>query len=230
MPVAVGAEILRFGADVEAILKHVLADAPAIGEAARIARGDRRQREAGGDHCRRRRLGPEFRGEADADGAALETVARIVRPQFVSLEIEAEKDLGFNAMPLDAESRQDLRRRFRTHHALAAEIAGAVAIEAAREQDLQQQPVVVEAAWSGEETAIGKEAVAPEVSAGEQDDRSVVNAAGHAREARQPQGRGGERRAPAPTHDAPPTQRYNRSRYGYNLDGNYPVDTTSFKG
>ena len=84
----------------------------------------------------------------------------------MALPIRAEEELGFDAVPLDAPPGQDLCAPLGADHAVAAEIAGRVSVDAARKQELQQHAVVVKAVWCDQQAAIGESAIAPEVAAG----------------------------------------------------------------
>jgi hypothetical protein len=61
---------------------------------------------------------------------------------------------------------------------LRCKTAGVVAIEAARDQDLQEKSVLVEAAGCNDQAAMSEDAVAPDIAAGEQDKTRIVVVAG----------------------------------------------------
>jgi hypothetical protein len=144
-----------------------------------------------------------------ADIAAAQLVGGIVGPQSVPLDVEAEEYLGFDAAALDAPAGQDLADHLRANDFLAAEASRVVPIEPARQHELEHQPVILEAAWRDQQSAIGEGAVAPEVAAGKQNDGRVLVIAskgGEHADATDDEGRDGGRRrvyAPPATHRGP---------------------------
>ena len=146
----------------------------------------------------------KFGRHAQAERAAAQAVRRIVRPKPVLLGVQTEEKLGLQIAALDPKARHHLHRRFGADHALAAETAGVVAVEPAREQHLQEKAVLLEAAGRHQQAAMGEGAVAPDVAAGKQKDARLVvvggpTGAGRYTKPTSNEGRGGEcRRAYAP--------------------------------
>src|SRR5579884_1804882 len=165
LPIAVGGVELDFRSGIETT-EHVPAGADARGKIAT----DRGQRRVGGEHRRARRLGPQVHGHAQAERAATQPVAGIIRPQPMILQLRTEEEFGLEATVSEQPSRSDVSLALEADHGRSPEVAGIVAIETTRGEELQQKSGLFETARAHDQPAMEEDPVAPEVSAGKNDD------------------------------------------------------------
>src|SRR5215475_6592279 len=95
-------------------------------------------------------------------------VGAIIWGERVFLEFRPHEKLEFGVAALDPPARQYVGQDLDAGHALAGRIFGAVAVEAAGQEDLQEQAVLLETAWRKYDPAVAEGAVAPEIAAREQ--------------------------------------------------------------
>src|SRR5262245_18940998 len=141
----------------------------------------------------------------------MQWIGGVVRPEVVILNLGSHEGFEFDIAALDPPTRQHLRQPLHANDTLASEILCVVPIESAGEHNLQQEPILVEATWSNDETAVCKSADAPDVPAGKKHNVRVVEVIGTRRACRrantaQDSGGGTGRRPNAPpvTHGTNP--------------------------
>lgn|SRR5690242_16420721 len=99
---------------------------------------------------------------------------------MMTLNFGAHEDFEFDIAALDPPARQHLREPLRADDTLT-EISRVVPVKAAREHDLEKQPILVEPGRSNNDATMRESPVSPKVPAGKKHDARVVRIAGSGR-------------------------------------------------